>query len=102
MSRESKKVLGALMHEARPRPQDLDRGIHVQIPDPPYLYRLRAGAGDVGLSPRTISNAIRTGDIQAFRFGASKVVLLRPADVRRWADARLRPYKNPGIEGASE
>lgn len=79
---------------------DLDRGVHVCAPNPPYLYRMRAAGQDVGLSPRSIWGAVQAGEIEAFRFGCSKTVLLRPEAVRAWAEARLRPYRTLGV-GAS-
>ena len=85
---------------ARPRPYDRDRGAHVHVPDPPHLYRLRAAAQDIGFSPRTVWNAIKAGELPAFRWDGSRVVLLRPEAVRAWADARLRPYRN-GNGGAA-
>jgi len=79
---------------ARPRPHDPDRGVHVWAPDTPHTYRLRAAAADVGMSTRTVWNAIQAGELPAFRWGESKTVLLKPEAVRAWADARLRPYRN--------
>ena len=78
----------------RPRPHDPDRGAHIRAPDPPHLYRLRAGAGDVGTSTKTLWKAVKAGELEAFQWGDSKAVLLRPEAVRAWAESKLRPYKH--------
>lgn len=72
---------------------NLDKQAHIWHPKRPAYLRVRSAASYCGLSPKTIWQAIKAGNLPAYRVRGMRVVLLKTRELLTWIGTNIEPYR---------